>query len=208
VKKALTWALGVALSGSLVQAWAQKPTEALAAKAQHIAATVCFACHGPGGINDNPMFPILAAQQAAYIENQLHAFRDHQRAEPTAQHFMWGVASRDIDAELIANMAHYFAGQPPAKGVPGNPTLVAEGNSLFHEGDPKRGLPACASCHGPDARGAGPFPRLAGQHEAYVLKQLHLIKDAIRNAPVMHGIADKLSDKEMVALATYLQSLN
>ncbi len=208
VKKTLTWALGVALSGSLVQAWAQKSTEAPAAEAQHIAATVCFACHGPGGKNDDPMFPILAAQQPGYIENQLNAFRAHTRAEPTAQHFMWGVAQRDIDAKLIAAMAHYFAGQPPAKGVPGDPTLVAEGNALFHQGDPKRGLPACASCHGADAQGAGPFPRLAGQHKEYVLKQLHLIKDAIRNAPVMHGVADKLSDKEMVALATYLQSLN
>ncbi len=208
LKTAIVWAMSVALGGAAAQALAQKANESTAGEAQHIAATVCFACHGPGGVNDNPMFPNLAAQQPAYIENQLHAFRDHKRAEPTAQHFMWGVASRDLDARLIAAMAHYFAEQPAAKGIPGDPKLVAEGNELFHKGDPKRGLPACASCHGPDAHGAGPFPRLAGQHKEYLLKQLHLIKDAIRNAPVMHGVADKLTDSEMVALATYLQSLN
>lgn len=208
MKKAIVLAVSVILGGVVVEASAQKPGEPPAQQAAHIAATVCFACHGPGGANENPQFPILAAQQPAYLENQLHAFREHKRAEPTAQHFMWGVASRDIDARLIAAMAHYFAEQPAAKGMPGDPTLVAEGESLFHRGDPKRGLPACASCHGPDAHGAGPFPRLAGQHEAYLLKQLHLIKDAIRNAPVMHGVADKLTDKEMVALATFLQSLN
>lgn len=208
MKKILICALGVVLSGAVAQALAKQATEAQAKEAQHIAATVCFACHGPGGKNDNPMFPILAAQQPLYIENQLHAFRDRQRAEPTAQHFMWGVAQRDIDAKLVSAMAHYFSEQPPAPGIPGNPAVVAEGKMLYHEGDPKRGVPPCASCHGPDAHGAGAFPRLAGQHEAYLLKQLQLIKATVRAAPVMHGIAEKLNDKDMTALATYLQSLN
>jgi cytochrome c553 len=208
VKRAIVLAMAVALSGTVAQTLAQNSGATTAQQASEIATHVCFSCHGPGGQNDNPMFPILAAQQPGYVENQLNAFRAHSRAEPTAQHFMWGIASRDIDAKLIAAMAHYFAEQPPAKGIPGDPVLVAEGNALFHAGDPSRGLPACASCHGADAHGAGPFPRLAGQHKDYLLKQLHLIKDAVRNAPVMHGVADKLSDSEMVALATYLQSLN
>lgn len=208
VKKTLTWALALALSGALVQAWAQNSKGPLAKRAAHLAATVCFACHGPGGVNTDPQFPNLAAQTPTYIENQLHHFRSHYRAEPTAQHFMWGVASRDIDSELITAIAHYYASQPPAKGIPGNANLVTEGYALFHKGDPTQGLPACASCHGANAQGNGPFPRLAGQHRAYIVKQLHFIKDAIRKAPVMHGIAIKLNSQQMEAVATYLQSLN
>jgi cytochrome c553 len=208
VKRVIVVAMAVALGGTATQILAENSSETPAQQAAYIASHVCFSCHGPGGANDNPMFPILAAQQPSYIENQLEAFRAHKRAEPTAQHFMWGVASRDIDAKLIAAMAHYFYEQPPAKGIPGDANLVTEGQALFHMGDPTQGLPACASCHGQEAKGNGPFPRLAGQHKDYLIKQLHLIKDAIRNAPVMHGVAVKLNDQQMDAVATYLQSLD
>jgi len=178
------------------------------AKANEIAVHVCSACHGPGGINTNPMFPILAAQQKVYIENQLKAFRAHKRAEPDAQHYMWGVSTRVIDKELISAMARYFSSQPPAKGVPGDPALIAKGEKLFTKGSTPHQIPACASCHGAKAQGNGMFPRLAGQHKTYILKQLHLIQTAVRAAPVMHGIVEHLDDDDMQAVATYLQSLD
>ena len=177
-------------------------------QAHDIAVKVCSECHGPGGDGNNPQFPKLAAQQPQYLEAQLRAFRAHERAEPEAQHYMWGAASRDIDENLIAAVARYFASQPAPKGVSGDPALVAKGKKLFQEGSPQRQIQACASCHGPEAKGNGVFPRLAGQHGQYLLKQLRLIQTAVRKAPVMHGIIEHLDDADMQAVAAYLQSLD
>jgi cytochrome c553 len=178
------------------------------AQANDIAVKVCSECHGPGGDGSNPQFPKLAAQQPEYLAAQLRAFRAHERAEPEAQHYMWGAASRDIDESLISAVARYFASQPAPKGRRGDPALVAKGKTLFQEGSPQRQIQACASCHGPEAKGNGEFPRLAGQHEQYLLKQLRLIHTAVRKAPVMHGIIEHLDDADMRAVAAYLQSLD
>jgi cytochrome c553 len=206
VNKTLQLVVGFALAGALHQAVAQQADAD--AKANNIAVQVCSACHGPGGINSNPMFPNLAAQQQEYIENQLKAFRAHQRSEPDAQHFMWGPSTRVVDQHLIGAVARYYASQPAPKGVPGEPMLIAKGKELFQKGSTAHQIPACASCHGTEAHGNGMFPRLAGQHKEYILKQLRLIQAAVREAPVMHGIVEHLDDDDMQALATYLQVLN
>jgi cytochrome c553 len=194
------------LAASLSPAFAQpSPADA---QAHDIAVKVCSQCHGPGGDGGNPQFPRLAAQQPQYLEAQLRAFRAHERAEPEAQHYMWGAASRDIDESLIGAVARYFASQPAPKGRRGDAALVAKGKQLFQKGSPQRQIPACASCHGPEAKGNEAFPRLAGQHEEYLLKQLRLIQSAVRKAPVMHGIIEHLDDADMRAVAVYLQSLD
>ena len=176
------------------------------AEARQVAAKVCSACHGPSGDGTNPQFPKLAAQQPDYLADQLKAFRTRQRAEPDAQHFMWGAASRDLDERLIAAMARYYAAQPAPKPVAGDAALVSRGGQLFREGSTERQIPACAGCHGADAHGLASFPRLAGQHAAYLEKQMRLIQSAVRSAPVMHGIIQKLTDDDMRALAAFLQS--
>jgi cytochrome c553 len=67
----------------------------------------------------------------------------------------------------------------------------------------------CAACHGADGNSAAPtFPKLAGQSERYLLKQLHDIKpDAAgkiaRPVPVMMGQLDKLSDQDLADLAAF-----
>lgn len=178
------------------------------AQARGIALKVCSQCHGPGGDGTNPMFPKLAAQQPQYLENQLGAFRAHERAEPDAWRYMWGPSSRVVDEKLIGAMARYFASQSAPKGRAGEAALVAKGRELFHEGSAQKQVPACATCHGDEAHGNGTFPRLAGQHEQYLLKQLHLIQSATRKAPVMHGIVQHLDDADMRAVAVYLQSVD
>ncbi len=184
-----------------------EPSEA-DAQARDTVLKVCSQCHGPGGDGTNPMVPKLAAQQPEYLENQLGAFRVHERAEPDAWRYMWGAASRAMDERLTDAVARYFASQPAAKGRPGEAALVAKGRELFHEGSAQKQIPACATCHGDDAHGNGAFPRLAGQHEEYLLKQLRLIQSAVREAPVMHGIIEHLDDADMRAVAAYLQSVD
>ena len=166
----------------------------------------CSACHGLSGRSVSPTFPILAAQTAPYVELQLHAFKDQTRADPDAQAYMWGMASQLDDASISA-LAAYFSKQSAAEGKSGNATLIAQGKQIFVEGGPGRQIPACASCHGAQAQGNGPFPRLAGQHAPYLLKQLLVIQSVLRTAPVMHGVIKDLTRDQMQAVVAYLESV-
>ena len=67
-------------------------------------------------------------------------------------------------------------------------------------------LRSCATCHGADATGQSIFPRRAGQHAAYVVKQLNYIQSLVRAAPVMHGIVKDLTPTEIEDVALYVQS--
>jgi cytochrome c553 len=69
-------------------------------------------------------------------------------------------------------------------------------------------VPACATCHGPQARGNDIFPRLAGQHADYLVKQVLVIQRDLRTSPVMHEVIKNLSQDQMRAVATYLESLS
>jgi len=66
---------------------------------------------------------------------------------------------------------------------------------------------ACASCHGAHGEGMATFPRLAGQHAPYLLKQLLVIQSVLRTAPVMHGVIKDLTKDQMQAVVAYLESI-
>jgi cytochrome c553 len=166
----------------------------------------CAACHGSNGRSVSPTFPNLAAQTASYLELQLHAFKDQTRADPDAQAYMWGMAAQLCDAS-ISGLAAYFAKQSAAEGKSGNAPLIAKGKQIYVEGVPARQIPACATCHGAQAQGNGPFPRLAGQHAPYLLKQLLVIQSVLRTAPVMHGVIKDLTHDQMQAVVAYLESI-
>jgi cytochrome c553 len=169
------------------------------------AVNLCSTCHGPRGVSTSPEFPILAAQRQGYLVNQIENFRSKTRSEKDAHDFMWGIAG-NLDPSIVAGIAAYYAGQPPAPGRSGDPSLVARGKELFDKGVPERGIPACAACHGANAEGMADFPRLAGQHAKYVVKQIDYIQSLVRAAPVMHGIVKDITAPEIAALAAYVQS--
>ena len=171
------------------------------------AVQTCGTCHGTNGRSVSPTFPNLAAQTAPYLEAQLKAFKDQTRADPDAQAYMWGMAAQLSDAQ-ISELADYFSKQPaPAPGKSGGAAAIARGKQVFEEGIPARQIPPCASCHGAHGEGMATFPRLAGQHAPYLLKQILVIQNALRNAPVMHGIVKDLSKDQIQALAVYLESI-
>jgi cytochrome c553 len=166
----------------------------------------CATCHGVNGRSVAPTFPNLAAQTPQYIEAQLRAFRDQTRADPDAQAYMWGMASQLSDP-LISALAAYYAAQPAPEGKPVSAGLIAKGKRLFEEGVPAVQIPPCASCHGKNGEGQAVFPRLAGQHGPYLLKQLLVIQSVLRTAPVMHGVVKDLSKEQMQAVVAYLESI-
>lgn len=70
---------------------------------------------------------------------------------------------------------------------------------------------ACASCHGADGNSANPeWPKLAGQHDKYLAKQLANFKAGERSNPMMSPMAAPLSDQDMADIAAYFagQTLN
>ena len=65
----------------------------------------------------------------------------------------------------------------------------------------------CGACHGPDGNSAAPtFPKLAGQGERYLLKQLKDIKSGARPVVPMTGLLDNLSDQDLADISAYFAS--
>lgn len=77
-------------------------------------------------------------------------------------------------------------------------------------GDPKAGQTkagACAACHGLDGNSADPAnPKLAGQHEQYIWRQLKLFKSGERENPIMLGMAATLTEQDMRDIGAYFGS--
>lgn len=66
----------------------------------------------------------------------------------------------------------------------------------------------CAGCHGAAGISAVPtYPNLAGQKEAYTIKQLKAFKDGTRKDPTMNAMSKPLSDADMANIAAYFASL-
>ena len=183
-------------------------TSAQESDARSVATQVCASCHGPAGRSTSSAFPRLAGQQPAYLQAQLKGFRDRTRADPMAQAYMWGMSSR-LDDATIAGLAAYSAKQKPARDAKVDPKLAQQGQEIFEKGIAGSNVPACVTCHGKNAEGNATFPRLAGQHADYLVKQLALFKSALRaggNAPIMHDVSQGMSFDQMTAVSAYLAS--
>ncbi len=167
---------------------------------------VCSSCHGPEGRSISSTFPRLAGQQKDYIVAQLQAFRDKTRADPHAQTYMWGMAARLSDP-TIDGIAAYYASQTPIAGEPGTSPEIAAGKKIFTEGIPSESVPACMACHGEKAEGNGPIPRLAGQHQAYLARQLEAFASMARANEIMHENSKNLTPEEISEVTAYLATL-
>lgn len=169
---------------------------------------VCSTCHGMTGNSPSPNFPRLAGQPAAYLEAQLKNFRDKQRSDKEGTQYMWGLSRKMSDAQ-IQGLADYFSKQTPEPNAAADSELMAAGKTIVEHGIPEKGVPACLSCHGPQAEGQAIFPRLAGQHQNYIVKQLKVFKytDGRPGTP-MTQVAGNLDAKDLNAVAAYLQAIS
>lgn len=169
---------------------------------------VCAICHGVDGNSTSPNFPKLAGQSEEYFVSQMKAFRDHSRSDPAGYEYMWGL-SRNLTDEQIAGLAAYFAKQPTfpasAEGVDLEP-----GKNIYDNGVPDRNIPACKSCHGPNGAGSGQFPRLAGQHADYLVKQLLVFSrtDERPEGSVMKAVAHDLTMQDVTNVSAYLSTVS
>jgi cytochrome c553 len=186
------------------------PVAAQPQRGAAMASQVCASCHGPGGNSISPAFPKLAGQQKEYLETQLKAFRDHTRADPMAQAFMWGMTSQLSD-QMIADLAAYFSSQKRTLGRRPDARLAQAGREIFEHGIPTANVAPCLSCHGPRGEGNGIIPKLANQHQEYVLKQLALFKAQVRtdaNSPLMHTVTGGMTFDQMMAVAAFVSRID
>lgn len=82
----------------------------------------------------------------------------------------------------------------------------------FAQGDPDAGQAKsaiCAACHAADGNSVVPnWPKLAGQHEQYLVRQLNLIKNGDRPVPEMMGITPGLTEQDILDLSAWFSSQN
>jgi len=171
----------------------------------------CQDCHGPSGQGYRGFFPIprLAGQQTEYLKNQLQAFVEHRRTN----NIMFNVAHALSPAMIAALAEDFRALNPPPLGGASR-GLVATGERIFQDGVPESNVAACAACHGPEAKGSGEIPRLAGQLHDYIFDKLtNWNKERGRNptkpdtSAVMSPVAHSLTRPQVEAVAAYLNYL-
>ena len=166
----------------------------------------CEVCHGVSAQGFNGYYPIprLAGQQIDYIENELQGFVEHKRTN----NIMFNVG-HVLSPAMIRALATDFHDLNPKPLGGGPKDLVSAGEKIFQQGLPDAGVPPCASCHGPEAKGNDQFPRLAGQLYPYLVSQLTnwASERGETNSNVMAPIAHNLTAPQVKDVAAYLSSL-
>jgi cytochrome c553 len=176
-----------------------------AAKGQVTSTNVCAACHTSDGSRGSPANPILQGQHPEYLVKQLAEFKSGKRANAV----MAGMAAILSEADM-KNVAAFYAGKTAKPGFAKNKDLVALGEKIYRGGIADRMIPACAGCHSPSGAGIpSQYPRLAGQHADYTEAQLVAFRGGARkNNVAMSGVAAKLNDREIKAVADYIAGLH
>jgi cytochrome c553 len=171
----------------------------------------CKTCHGVSGQGFRGSFPMprLAGQQPEYLENQLQAFIDRRRTNPV----MFNVA-HVLSPAMLKGLSEHFRNLNPKPLGGASREFVAAGKKIYEDGVPSAEVPPCATCHGPEAKGADAFPRLAGQLNDYVAKKLlnwskERGQDPAKpdNSAIMQPIAHNLTEAQVQAVAAYLSYL-
>lgn len=183
---------------------------------------ICSGCHGRFGQGGkNGEYPRLAGQRAAYIEEQLHAFRTRTRLNIPMLPY---TQPRELSDEDIVDIAAYLSAinlptrPPPGTDdadilhgrvpigsflsidqVPGN---IAAGRTLYQN--------ECMNCHARDGKGRSNFPMLVGQYPNYLKRQMDLYRKGARphdeDQPAK-GVLTPLSETDIQNLLAYLTTI-
>ncbi len=177
------------------------------AEAGKTKSAMCMACHGPDGNSPLPNFPKLAGQHADYVVKQLKAFKAGDRTDATMNGMTAALSEQDM-----ADLAAFYAAQTGTVGEAAA-DKVELGETVYRAGNTASGVAACAACHGPAGTGnpMARFPSLNGQHADYTVAQLKNFRSGARAndaASMMRGVARKMTDAEIEAVAQYIQGLN
>ena len=159
---------------------------------------VCAACHGVDGNNDNPQYPVLAGQNARYLYLELRDFKAGRRHDPQMEPVAKTLSPEDMQA-----LADYFSKQKP------KPSTYKVDAAKAAQGKAKADADLCSMCHLGGFVGQNEIPRVAGQHYAYIKKQLEdfRAKRRTNDGGNMQSVSANLTDADIDNLAQYVTSL-
>lgn len=170
-------------------------------------APACVTCHGAQG-EGMPAngFPRLAGLNAGYLQTQLDAFANGQRANA-----MMTPIAQTLTADERVELARYYGGLGSTVATAPVPQPDSVGARLALKGRWSQRLPACVQCHGATGAGVGSvFPALAGQSALYIENQLRSWQQNARPPGpmgLMKTIASKLSAADIQSVAAYFSAL-
>ncbi|HHC73400.1 MAG TPA: c-type cytochrome [Thiotrichales bacterium] len=158
---------------------------------------LCSHCHGHDGNSLRDHVPNLAGQNAEYLLRQFEYFGSGKR-----KNFVMTRLAATLDPEDRIAIALWYGSQKVRPRAPSDPSLIEQGRRHFQA--------ICFSCHGRDGLGHAALPRLANQPEQYVINTLTAYRNGERQRPEspMNGVATRLKDEEIRALAAYITSMN
>lgn len=168
----------------------------------------CTACHGPQGrAGPDGYYPRIAGKPAGYLFHQLQHFRDGNRHYGPMQ-----VLLETLSDDYLRDIAQWFSDQhppyEPARSTRVDAQGLERGRLLTLQGDPARGIPACAACHGAALTGVKPaIPGLLALPHDYISAQFGAWRAGLRKASppdCMAEIARKLNPDEIGAVAAWL----
>lgn len=153
-------------------------------------AGMCQTCHGLDGYAPLPVAPHIGGEPAAFLAEQLYAFRSGERVNE-----MMTVVAKTLTDEQIENVAAWYASHT-ATAVP------PEGF------DPTAAPMQCAGCHGADGIAlVEGVPHLAGENRIYLETQLKAYRNGQREHEIMTPIAMELSEEELTEVADWFSSI-
>lgn len=186
--------------------------EAVIQRGKEVSA-LCVACHMESGAGSSiegfEYRPRLTGLDPEYMVQQIQAFKEGTRFHASMKPF-----ADLLTDEQMHDVSQYYATLPVVKAedftVDVSEEVLARGKELVEHGDWSRYVPACVSCHGVGAYGVGvAFPNINGQNPAYVIRAIEQWKSGERsNDPLglMTGVAQRLSESDVEAVAAYLAS--
>ena len=166
------------------------------AEGKRLAETGCVRCHGTNGVSLATGVPNLAGQRAAYLYEQLKAYREGKRAQSPM-----GGAVKFLSDDALVKVSAYFASLEPAKSAPVPKGAGARGDA----GKAGRAAAeACSGCHGDNGVSAmAGTPSLAGLDPKYFAAAIHEYKTGQRKNDTMQPLAAPLGDGEVQNLAMH-----
>ena len=124
-----------------------------------------------------------------------------------------GPVAAALTYEEREGLAAHFGSQVAASAaVGGDPASEDRGAAIARTGVVPSRIPACADCHGLQEGPKNPaYPRLAGQHAAFIAGQLRLFQQRTRGgseyAGLMHSFVNRLTEEQIHDAAAFYASL-
>ena len=170
-------------------------------------AALCATCHGAEGNSEISINPKLAGQNVNYLIKQLRDYQSGNRVNAT----MSAMVAALTDQDILDIAAWYSSQQVTLEGA--DLEMLELGETIYRGGIKDLSVAACSACHSPTGSGNTPagFPSLSGQHPDYTLMQLKAFRSGERqndSSSMMRSTVERLTDRELEALSSYVSGLN